>query len=141
MLDELALDLVDRFGAYIRRQQALKSPISRTNRLVHKAMESNADWLAMQDIPQPIVRTHRQATDRTSPKLSPATPARISRKNSASFLPSSSPSNTVRIGQPSSVADDIFMDDADVISPSVLGDTSMATSMASAWKGVSSIPR
>jgi inhibitor of Bruton tyrosine kinase len=138
MLDELTSDLVNELGVYIRKQQALKSPISRTNRLVDKAMERNADWLAIQDIPQPLVRTNRLATNIPPPNLPISSPARISRNLSASSIPPKSPSNAVKIDQSSTIAGDVFsMDDT---AHSVSEDASIAPS-TSAWKGVSFIPR
>jgi hypothetical protein len=144
MLDDLLPDLIDQLGDFVRAQQALKSPISRTSKLVNKAMENHADWLAMQDIPQPIVRTGRQDLHRTSPKLSPTGSVKLARCASSSTLPLAMPSNNAGVEQPSHAIDDIFeMDDADVVVPPVLEapESTMEIPSVPAWKGASSVPR
>ena len=58
MLDDLPVDIIKQLSKFVREQQEDKSPLSRSNVLVDLAMQRNAGWLALQDIPQPIVPTY-----------------------------------------------------------------------------------
>ncbi|OBZ74066.1 BTB/POZ domain-containing protein 1 [Grifola frondosa] len=72
MLDDLAPDLIKQLSTFVRQQQAQKYPISRSSRLIDKAMKTCGDWLALQDIPQVIVPAFRPGALRDSPRISPA---------------------------------------------------------------------
>lgn len=136
MLDDLPNDIIKQLGAFVRERQAEKLPIARSNVLVNKAMDIHAEWLALQDIPQPIVRSKASVAFHRSPKLSPINGKSMSRRQSVGQLgplsPMSSPnfviapSPTARavstsaagnnVGNRRSAGDDIFaMDDADGI--------------------------
>jgi hypothetical protein len=145
MLDEMAPDLIRQLSEFVRRKQAEKSPVSRSNRLVDAAMRNHADWLALQDIPQPIVRANR--TRPHSPKLSPTISNRkLVRRPSGTNLLKPSPSLRAQPHQ-SPLDGDIFaMDDMDgfpalnLDPPPAAGDTEAAPKLAPAW-GASSAPR
>ena len=51
MLEDLAPDLAKQLSAFVRAKQARKYPVSRSTRIVDKAMETWGDWLALQDLP------------------------------------------------------------------------------------------
>lgn len=62
MLDDLAPALVKQLAQFVRREQAERAPVSRTNRLGSAALVKQAEWLALQDIPEAIVpAAHRAA--------------------------------------------------------------------------------
>ncbi|KAH9849864.1 hypothetical protein C2E23DRAFT_341162 [Lenzites betulinus] len=87
MLEDLAAEHIKQLSAFVRSEQARKYPVSRSTRIVDKAMETWAEWLALQDFPQPIIPTVRSGAFRDSPKLSPPGPSR--RANKQSSAPSS----------------------------------------------------
>ncbi|KAI0831944.1 hypothetical protein BC628DRAFT_1350666 [Trametes gibbosa] len=83
MLEDLAMEHIKQLSAFVRSEQARKYPISRSTRIVDKAMETWAEWLALQDFPQPIVPTVRSGAFRDSQKLSPPGPSRRANKQSS----------------------------------------------------------
>jgi hypothetical protein len=58
MLDDMPYALVKQLAKFARQQQLEKSPFSRSGVFVEKAMEKHAEWLKLQDIPEPIVASH-----------------------------------------------------------------------------------
>lgn len=78
MLDDLPVDIVKQLAKFIRAQQADKSPLSRSNVLVDGAMERNAEWIALQDFPTPIVPTARAAEKERGNAMREAREARMS---------------------------------------------------------------
>ncbi|TDL26497.1 hypothetical protein BD410DRAFT_522344 [Rickenella mellea] len=130
MLDDLPHDVIKNFSASLRILQAQKSPIARSDRIINKAMDTYADWLAQQDIPQPVVRAaSNRGPIHSSPKLSPVSPGRMSRRQSLgmtamSLPPSASsplitPQPLARTSSSNSIAhntDDLFtMDEHEAI--------------------------
>ncbi|KAI0750595.1 hypothetical protein BC629DRAFT_1684927 [Irpex lacteus] len=81
MLDDLPVDIVKQLAKFIRAQQADKSPLSRSNVLVVGAMERNAEWIALQDFPIPIVPTARAAEKERASAMREAREARMSPPN------------------------------------------------------------
>ncbi|OCB92256.1 hypothetical protein A7U60_g336 [Sanghuangporus baumii] len=134
MLGDLPVHLLRQLAEFIRARQSEKLPVTRSGMMVEKALETWKDWLALQDIPQPIVPGRKPYAGhiRHSPKLSPEMIAATSKRNrrpsavkpSASYSPPqdlrhpiTSPSapvqETVETG-----SDDIFvMDDVQDIPP------------------------
>ncbi|KAI6101705.1 hypothetical protein EV401DRAFT_2201598 [Pisolithus croceorrhizus] len=55
ILDDLGALEVRHLAGYTRSEQAEKSPLVRSNRLARDAMEKHREWLANQDIPEPLV--------------------------------------------------------------------------------------
>lgn len=84
MLDDLPTELVKQLSVFIRSEQLEKSPTLRSGKLVTKAIEEFKDWLALQDIPEPIERKPSEmgirfeSTAADSAKLSPPSPMRKS---------------------------------------------------------------
>lgn len=154
-LDELPLDLIRQLSFFVRQQQKQKYPLSRSNSLVDKAMKSAGDWLALQDIPQPIVPTFRPGSFRDSPKLSPPASSKRLRRQSSLLSPPSSPTIRPQVSTKPNVSgpfdDEVFiMDEQDVApaSTSVSSETAISRvdlseppNKASGWKKVSSAPR
>lgn len=95
MLDDLPVDLIKQLSAYIRSEQEVKSPVSRSGKLTRKALETYKDWLALQDIPGPILRSSR-IESRHGVKLSPPGPGRKKDKFGAGLATSPPPSPAVR---------------------------------------------
>lgn len=89
MLEDLGSDLVKQLSIFVRSAQARKYPLSRSNSIVDKAMEVWGEWLALQDIPQPIVPTSRIGAFRDSPKLSPPGSSKRTIKRSDASAPNS----------------------------------------------------
>ena len=54
MLEDLAPDLVKQLSAFVRAKQARKYPVSRSTRIVDKAMETWGDWLSYGNYNQPM---------------------------------------------------------------------------------------
>lgn len=55
IVDDLGALEVRHLAGYTRSKQAQKSPLVRSNRLATEAMEKHQEWLANQDIPEPLV--------------------------------------------------------------------------------------
>ncbi|EJF64315.1 hypothetical protein DICSQDRAFT_54213 [Dichomitus squalens LYAD-421 SS1] len=89
MLEDLTPDLIKQLSAFVRTAQAEKYPLSRSSKIVDKAMETWGEWLALQDIPQTIVPTFRSGAFRDSAKLSPPGPSKRPTKRSDTSAPNS----------------------------------------------------
>ncbi|KAJ6618827.1 hypothetical protein B0H10DRAFT_2028138 [Mycena sp. CBHHK59/15] len=138
MLDDLTPALIKQLSTFVSKRQAEKSPKSRSNFLVEKAMAIHGDWLALQDFPEPIIPSARFPARRESAQLSPDPSKQTFRRRSTT---ASLPNSPVITAQASSApTDDIFeMDDADSIPPPAtpLPAPAMSTPV---WKA-SSAPR
>ncbi|KAL6301747.1 regulator of chromosome condensation 1/beta-lactamase-inhibitor protein II [Sparassis latifolia] len=144
MLDDLTPDLIRQLSVSVRQQQAQKYPMSRSNELVDKAMESYGDWLALQDVPQPIIPTHRAGTFRDSPKLSPPGSTKRNRGQGHIVSPPSSPTIRPQISRSSlNAAPDggVFMMDDPISAPPVQPRPPVDASKVGGWKTVSLAPR
>ncbi|KAI0924161.1 hypothetical protein AcW1_006352 [Taiwanofungus camphoratus] len=145
MLDDLIPGLIRDLSVFVRKQQALKYPTSRSSFLIDKAMKNHGDWLAMQDIAQIIVPTNRSGALRDSPKLSPPSPNRRHRRQSQiASLPNSPiirPQLPMRVSQSNLADDEVFiMDDPDApTQPEQIPIT--PTKSGSGWKTISAAPR
>ncbi|KAK2467695.1 hypothetical protein APHAL10511_000289 [Amanita phalloides] len=130
MLDDVPHRLVKQLAVFARKKQAEKSPRSRTNALFDTLMQKYAEWLALQDFPEPILRLNRQegrgvnvARKRSRLSLSAALMEPMSGV--------STPSRAIR--RPPSGEDIFIMDDGD--GPSVMGDSPPGPSNKSGvWK-------
>ncbi|KAJ6531261.1 hypothetical protein B0H19DRAFT_1242375 [Mycena capillaripes] len=134
MLDDLTPALVKQLSKFVNRKQTEKSPKVRSDFMLDRAMAIHGDWLALQDIPEPIIPSSRFPARRDAP-LSPD-PSKRRRSRTASL--SNSP---VIAPQASSTAiDDIFeMDDTETIAqpaPSVPTD-SVVSAFVPVWKAPS----
>lgn len=84
LFDDMTPELIKELSIFVQQQQEKKLPISRSNILVDVALADNADWLKIQDIPQPIVRSTKAIVAiRQSPRLSPvANVGKLTRRSS-----------------------------------------------------------
>ncbi|KAF8628076.1 hypothetical protein AX15_004107 [Amanita polypyramis BW_CC] len=142
MLDDFPHRLVKQLGAFARRKQAEKSPISRTTILVDTAIERHAGWLALQDIPERIVRlTQPQgrgvniASKRSGLSLASATAA----PTESSMEVASAPPSQRTIRRPPS-GEEIFIMDPEGSSPTDVSIQSAPAGKARVWKA-HSVPR
>ncbi|ETW78515.1 hypothetical protein HETIRDRAFT_324419 [Heterobasidion irregulare TC 32-1] len=127
MLDDLDPRLIRALSMSICDQQISKSPVSRSGRLLSEAMNKNTQWLALQDIPRPIVCS---AQIKDSPRLSP----KRSRRSFVDQFGSPSIRAHASSAQPIS-GDDMFqMDDADVV-------PTLNLNAGSPWKSKSAGPK
>lgn len=56
ILDEIPHSLVKQLSKFVRAKQMEKSSFSRSDAFVNGMMEKYAEWLAEQDVPEPIIR-------------------------------------------------------------------------------------
>ena len=118
MLEDFPADLIKQLSTFVRAAQKAKYPLSRSTRLVDKAMETWGDWLALQDIPQQIVPSFRPGAFRDSPKLSPPGPGRRANRQSAPDSPMLRPTFSARTAAAGIPDDEVFiMDEPETSSP------------------------
>ncbi|OJT15368.1 BTB/POZ domain-containing protein 1 [Trametes pubescens] len=149
MLEDLAAEHIKQLSAYVRAEQARKYPVSRSTRIVDKAMEKWGTWLALQDFPQPIVPTARSGAFKDSPKLSPPGPSK--RGNRQSSVPSSPmlrPTFSTRPVATGIPDDEMFLMDEPESAPQVpptppraTGGESSPAKPAGGWKSITSAPK
>jgi hypothetical protein len=132
ILEDMAMDLIGQLAKAIQAEQAKKLHISRSNDLVNQALKKHADWLKLQDIPQPIARSSKAIlAPRQSPRLSPTAPA-IGKLVTRS-PPRSIPESPVdRPRGCDDVGDGIFEMDEEHIPPLTLGSPQAASLLAAA---------
>jgi len=116
MLDDIPVALIEQLSQFAQQKQIEKSSISRSNVLTRRALETHTEWLALQDIPQTILRSTHLPSRKPSINVK-SSPPRPSRRT---LQPPTSPQPSPNI-QPQQVlrrhpsGDDIFaMDDPDV---------------------------
>lgn len=152
MLDDLQPHLIRQLGDFVRRSQAQKFTVTRSNQIYDRALEKHADWLALQDIPEPITRTSGIVHPKLSPKLSPSSLRRKTSRLSATGSPASSPNiRPLSIAQATPVAglpssDEVFLMDADIHpstppEPSALLPGDASPRSGPVWKRGSTTPR
>ncbi|KAF4611303.1 hypothetical protein D9613_007260 [Agrocybe pediades] len=123
LLDEIPYALVKQLAKFVKERQIEKSPYSRGQAHLNAVMEKNADWLAIQDIPETITSsTSRYSAnfmrkDGSNAKLSPPTPMRkVSRKASGVTLTKAASAAAINVASSPSLrrppsGDDIFLMD------------------------------
>lgn len=132
ILDVLEPFLLKQVSAFIRNKQAKKSPVTRSYSFVDRAMGLYGDWLALQDISVPIIRT---AAPKLSPTMSPPRSAYVPKRRPSRQLDVTSSSQILPtpIERKDVDTEDIFaMDDVEVGTP---------TRQPPAWKAISTPPR
>ncbi|KAF7311367.1 hypothetical protein MKEN_01038600 [Mycena kentingensis (nom. inval.)] len=126
MLSDLTPTLIKQLSAFVAKKQAEKSPKTRTGFIINRAMRAYGEWLALQDIPEPIAPSSRLPGRKVplSPDSQP--------KRKPSF-----PSSPFIAPQASSTAiDDIFEIDVGEVDVSV----AHTPKSAPVWKAAS-VPR
>ena len=153
MLDDLPVHLVKKLALFVRERQLDKYPVSRSTRLVDRAMAAHGAWLALQDIPQPFVPTYKMGAFRDSPRMSPPGPGRRHRRTSQfATSPPASPVVRPALAPPppaqSMPADDevFVMDDAGPSTPSQPSTPAPEAAAGSipafgGWRAISTAPR
>ena len=76
MLDDLTPSLIKQLTEFVNKQQAEKFSVTRSTHMFDRAVQSYGEWLALQDIPQPVIRAVKSGIPKESPKLSPSGPNR-----------------------------------------------------------------
>jgi hypothetical protein len=134
LLDELSPQLIKQLASAVQCHQAAKSPIRfyMPTKLA-ATVQRNLEWLTLQDIPCPIVRSR----PRMRPKLSP----RVSRKPSQPMFPESK-LTLPRSPSLANTSEDLFcMDEALVphlqLDAGALADKAGNTLKDAPWKGKS----
>lgn len=132
MLDVLSPFLMKQLSLFVQKRQSARMPVQRTGSIVARAMGQYGGWLAMQDIPQPVLPSTRlrKNSGRVSLQESrtPASPRQS--------LPGPSPVLHTQATNLASTSDDVFtMDEMDLNSSHVT-----AAVQPMAWKA-SSIAR
>ncbi|KAI0326994.1 hypothetical protein GY45DRAFT_1328251 [Cubamyces sp. BRFM 1775] len=154
MLEDLAPDLIKQLSAFVREEQARKYPVSRSSRIVDKAMETWGAWLATQDFPQPIVPTVRAGAFRDSPKLSPPGPSkRGNKQSSAPGSPMLRPTFSTRTPVTGIPDDEVFMMDEPDSAPPAASSVQAPSTLprvpsneasgkpSGGWKAITTAPR
>ena len=149
ILDEIPHSLVKQLAKYVRTKQMEKSPFSRSDTFVKEMMEKYAEWLAEQDLPEPIIRTsalmisHARASagssllkkGRSMEKISPSmlgSRIKLSNTESTAGHSISTPQHVLR-RLPET--DDVFVMDEIDVSPASSSATAMPISVpVPAWK-------
>ena len=98
-------------ATFARRKQAEKSPRSRTTTVVDAAMEKHAQWLALEDIPGPIVSLNWAQVNTASKKSKMPLGSIATPSSPESPLGIAIPQRTIR--RLPSGGDIFMMDDAD----------------------------
>lgn len=92
LLDDLPIDIVRQLSAFIRDQQAVKSPVSRSGILTTRAMGKYKEWVASEDFPQPVTKSSVHPSRITSSaKHSPPGSLKKLKNIRLSMSPSTSP--------------------------------------------------
>ncbi|KAF8839385.1 hypothetical protein BDN67DRAFT_905719 [Paxillus ammoniavirescens] len=92
ILDDLDPMVVRKLSQHTRVEQAEKSPLSRLDKLGLEALEKHKDWLALQDIPMPIIPSQKALqTHRDAPGISPPGSAKKSARPLTLYSPATSP--------------------------------------------------
>ncbi|KAI6098590.1 hypothetical protein F5141DRAFT_1146574 [Pisolithus sp. B1] len=113
ILDDLGALEVRHLAGYTRSEQAEKSPLVRSNRLARDAMEKHREWLANQDIPEPLVSSSKFPLVQKDPPGTSKTRSRPSLYPPPSL--SLNPCLSSKLGSRNTAGDDLFiMDDMDV---------------------------
>lgn len=115
MLDDLSPSLIKQLSEFVRKQQAEKFAVTRSTKIHDRALQQYGHWLALQDIPQPVVPIARPSFLK-DPKLSPPGPSRRNRRpsgiNNSPTSPIMRTLAPIHSGQHDPSDDDVFaMDD------------------------------
>ncbi|CAE6528710.1 unnamed protein product [Rhizoctonia solani] len=136
-LDDVAHDIMKELAVFVRNQQAMKQPHTRSGAWIAAIMERHKDWLAAQEFPSVVVRTAPPGRQpKLSPKLSPTigptspkTPRRVSSFN----LPMTPQRpNTTKPADKPPQSDGMFAMDEENAEPTPAGDSSTRAEVSTA---------
>ena len=151
ILDDLDPRVVRKLSEHTRAEQAVQSPVSRSDKLGLAALEKHKAWLALQDIPVPVVPSQKPWSGKDSPKMSPSGSAKkaVGRQLKISSPTTSPVLRPTGASQPP-LGDEIFaMDDADwgwplrlsSVRPSAGGGEDSVPAAKPGWKKSPATPR
>lgn len=115
ILDDLDPRVVRKLSEHTRAAQAAQSPVSRSGKLGRVALEKHKEWLALQDIPVPIIPSQKIWSAKDSSKMSPPGSAKKSMGRQLKlYSPITTPVLRPSSALPPPQGDEIFaMDNAD----------------------------
>lgn len=115
ILDDLDPRVVRKLSEHARLEQAAQSPVSRSDKLGRAALEKHKEWLALQDMPVPIIPSQKLWSAKDSSKVSPPGSAKkLAGRYLKLYSPTASPVLRPSLAPPPPTGDEIFaMDDAD----------------------------
>ena len=115
ILDDLDHRVVRQLSEHTCAEQAAQSSVSRFNKLGQAAMEKHKEWLALRDLPVPIIPSRKLWAAKESSKISPPSSAKkMTGRQSRLHSPTTSPVLRPSLPPPPPQEDEIFaMDDAD----------------------------
>ncbi|KAH7326833.1 hypothetical protein B0J17DRAFT_680810 [Rhizoctonia solani] len=128
-LDDVAHDIMKELAVFVRGQQALKQPHTRSGAWIAAIMERHKDWLAMQDFPSVVVRTalpgrKPKLSPKQSPTIGPTSPKTPRRVPSFNLPVTPQRSNTTRPVDKTSQHDGMFPMDEEDVESTPAGDSS-----------------
>lgn len=149
LLDDLSPWHIKQLSGAVQGHQAAKSPFSRLQLPVNLSafVDEHREWLTMEDIPNPIVRSQPKAQPKSSPKAS----RKASQQSASPKTPSNPSVPTHRASLLANTSEDLFcMDEA--LDSSLNLDTDVAvgasadrehgsTPKVGPWKSKSTPPR
>jgi hypothetical protein len=141
MLNDLSPELIRQLSNAVRGEQLSKSGYTRSSRMLDKAMAAHGAWLALQDIPEPIVRTQNRSRDQTT-----SSPGSGRRRQQTIDSPLASPSPVLtplafQVSAASGDQDIFAMDDEPPGSPSIGAQKQLSSKPSLVWRALGSAPR
>jgi inhibitor of Bruton tyrosine kinase len=115
LLDDLSPWHIKQLSGAVQEHQAVKSPFSRLQLPVNLSafVDEHREWLALEDIPDPIVRSQ----PKTHPKPSPKTSRKASQQSASPKTPSNPSVATHRASLLANTSEDLFCMDEALASP------------------------
>ncbi|CAE6394749.1 unnamed protein product [Rhizoctonia solani] len=119
-LEDVAHDVMKELAIFVRGQQALKQPHTRSGAWIAAIMERHKEWLAMQDFPPVMVRTappgrQPKLSPKQSPTIGPTSPKTPRRVSSFNLPVTPQRSNTTKSMDKTHQCDGLFsMDEENV---------------------------
>ncbi|CAE6451855.1 unnamed protein product [Rhizoctonia solani] len=128
-LDDVSHDIMKELAVFVRGQQALKQPHTRSGAWIAAIMERHKVWLEMQDFPSVVVRTAPPArqskiSPKQSPTIGPTSPKTPRRVPSFNLPVTPQRSNTTKPVERTPQHDGMFPMDEEEVDPAPAGDSS-----------------
>jgi hypothetical protein len=134
ILDEIPYALVKQLSKFTRQRQTDKSPFARGDAYIKTVLDKHAEWLALQDLPQPTLRhTNTFRKEVSSARLPPVTPIK---KSISSTSAASGVASSPTLRRPPS-GDDIFLMDE----PELQSGSNRPSDTNPVWKAQGPAPR
>ncbi|KDN36541.1 hypothetical protein RSAG8_10788, partial [Rhizoctonia solani AG-8 WAC10335] len=128
-LDDVAHDVMKELAIFVRGQQALKQPHTRSGAWIAAIMERHKGWLATQDFPSVVVRTappgrQPKLSPKQSPTIGPTSPKTPRRVSSFNLPVTPQRSNATKSADKTPQCDGMFSMDEENVGPTP-GDSSI----------------